>query len=154
MTRVFKRGELRTAILTALLGIEPANGYAIMQALADAIGGTWRPSPGAVYPAVLGLEDAGLILGTDDESGTRTYRLSDAGRREAAADDDVLTAVADRARAIEPTHTVGSLLDAFVAGVDQRGRRLNAAATRKVERLLDTTATRLATILQKETDDG
>jgi DNA-binding PadR family transcriptional regulator len=154
VTRVFRRGELRSAILNALARIEPANGYAIMQELAAAIGGAWRPSPGAIYPAILGLEDAGLILGTDDGAGMRTYRLSDAGRREAADDDDVLTAVADRARAAEPTHTVGSLLDAFAAGADQRGKRLGATAVRKVERLLDTTTTRLNTILEKETDDG
>jgi DNA-binding PadR family transcriptional regulator len=154
VTRVFKRGELRAAILTALLRIEPANGYAIMQELADAIGGAWRPSPGAVYPAILGLEDAGLVVGTDDGAGTTTYRLSEAGRREAAEDDDVLSTVADRARLAEPVHTVGSLLDAFAASADQRGRRLDAAAARKVERALEAATNRLAKILEKETDDG
>ena len=154
MTRVFRRGELRAAILNALAHIEPANGYAIMQELADAIGGAWKPSPGAIYPAILGLEDAGLIIGSDDGSGTKTYRLSEAGRLEATEDDDVLEAVADRARTAEPTHTVGSLLDAFAAGAHHRGRRLAAPAARKVERLLETTAGRLAKILEKETDDG
>jgi len=152
MTRVFRRGELRAAILMALSRIEPANGYAVMQELAGAIGGAWKPSPGAVYPAILGLEDAGLILGSDDGSGARTYRLSEAGRREALADDDVLETVADRARTTAPTHTVGSLLDAFAAGAEHRSRRLDPADARKVERLLDTTAGRLASILEETTD--
>jgi DNA-binding PadR family transcriptional regulator len=153
VTRVFRRGELRAAILTALARIEPANGYAIMQELAGAVGGAWRPSPGAVYPAILGLEDAGLIAGADDGAGTKIYRLSEAGRREALVEDDVLEMVADRARAATPTHTVGSLVDAFAARTPHRARRLDPTAARRVERLLDTTAGRLARILE-ETHDG
>ena len=154
MTRVFRRGELRTAILAALSGIEPANGYVIMQALADAVGGSWRPSPGAIYPAILGLEDAGLIAGTDDGEGGRLYSLTAAGKAELAAEGDPLTSVADRAKAIEPVHTVGSLLDTFTTGVPDRGRRLSPARVRELERLLETTTTRIAKIVEKETDHG
>jgi DNA-binding PadR family transcriptional regulator len=154
VTRVFRRGELRTAILAALAGIEPANGYGIMQALADAVGGSWRPSPGAIYPAILGLEDAGLIEGVDDGEGGRLYSLTAAGRAELAAEGDPLTSVADRAKAIEPTHTVGSLLEAFIAGVADRGRRLGPARVRELERVLDATTTRIAKIVEKEKDHG
>ncbi len=41
--------------------------------------GAWRPSPGAVYPALQQLADEGLIVG-DESGGRRTYRLTDAGR--------------------------------------------------------------------------
>jgi DNA-binding PadR family transcriptional regulator len=154
VTRVFRRGELRTAILAALAGIEPANGYAIMQALADAVGGSWRPSPGAIYPAILGLEDAGLLRGSDDGEGGRVYELTAAGKAALAADGDPLTSVADRARTVTPTHTVGSLLDAFAAGVADRSRRLSPTRARQLERLLDTTTDRIAKIVEKETEDG
>ena len=42
--------------------------------------GAWRPSPGAVYPALPQLADEGLIEG-EESGGRRTFQLTDAGRR-------------------------------------------------------------------------
>jgi DNA-binding PadR family transcriptional regulator len=76
-----RRGDIRNAIL-ALLAEEPRNGYQIMQELEQRSRGVWRPSPGAVYPALQLLEDEGLI--TADTSGSgRTFSLTDRGRKEA-----------------------------------------------------------------------
>jgi DNA-binding PadR family transcriptional regulator len=72
------RGDVRAAIL-ALLSEEPRNGYQIMSEIAERSGGAWRPSPGAVYPALSQLADEGLIAG-EEEDGRRTYSLTDAGR--------------------------------------------------------------------------
>lgn len=72
------RGDVRAAIL-ALLKEGPLNGYQIMSEIAERSGGAWRPSPGAVYPALSQLADEGLIVG-EDEDGRRTYSLTDAGR--------------------------------------------------------------------------
>lgn len=44
--------EARTALLHVLAGGGPANGYAIMQRLADHIGAGWRATPGAIWAAV------------------------------------------------------------------------------------------------------
>ena len=41
--------------------------------------GSWRPSPGAVYPALQLLADEGLIAG-EEAGGRRTFSLTDAGR--------------------------------------------------------------------------
>ena len=114
MTRVFRRGELKSAVLAALAMTGPANGYTIMQALADQVGGAWKPSPGAVYPALLGLEDAGLVAGRDQD-GARVYELTDAGRRAQEAEPDVIADVAARSRATPPRTTVGRLLDELAA---------------------------------------
>ncbi|MHB1009925.1 MAG: PadR family transcriptional regulator [Propionibacteriaceae bacterium] len=73
-----RRGDVRTAILQ-LLAEEPRNGYQIISALAERSGGAWRPSPGAVYPALNQLEDEGLIE-TFDNAGSRAFRLTGAGR--------------------------------------------------------------------------
>ncbi len=154
MTRLFARGELKTAILDALGGIEPANGYAIMQALAEAIGGSWRPSPGAIYPALLGLEDGGLIESSDDGSGSLLYRLTDAGRRARSEAEGALSAAADRARTAPTTTTLAALVDRFAASTPDRARKLGPKAEAAVTRLLDTTQTRIAAILDKETTDG
>ena len=67
MSRLFGRGELQAALLDAIGALGPSHGYAIMQTLAERVGNGWRPSPGAIYPALLGLEDAGLIEGRDGD---------------------------------------------------------------------------------------
>jgi DNA-binding PadR family transcriptional regulator len=73
-----KKGDVRAAIL-ALLTEGPFNGYQIIQEVDERSGGIWRPSPGAVYPALQQLADEGLIEGVE-ESGRKTFHLTDAGR--------------------------------------------------------------------------
>jgi len=73
------RGDVRAAIL-ALLREGPRNGYQIMSEIEERSGGAWRPSPGAVYPALQQLADEGLITG-DEAGGRRTFRLTEAGQR-------------------------------------------------------------------------
>lgn len=73
-----KRGDVRAAIL-ALLDEGPANGYQIIQEINERSGGSWKPSPGAVYPALQQLADEGLVVSEESE-GRRTFRLTDAGR--------------------------------------------------------------------------
>lgn len=58
------------------------NGYQIIQSLKDRSGGRWKPSPGAVYPALSQLEDEGLIEPFDYE-GRKAFRLTEQGRAEA-----------------------------------------------------------------------
>lgn len=43
-----------------LLADQPMHGYQLMQAMSERTNGTWRPSPGAVYPTIDQLEDEGL----------------------------------------------------------------------------------------------
>jgi DNA-binding PadR family transcriptional regulator len=72
------RGDVRAAIL-ALLREGPLNGYQIMSEIDERSGGAWRPSPGAVYPALSQLADEGLIEAAES-AGRRTFSLTDAGR--------------------------------------------------------------------------
>jgi DNA-binding PadR family transcriptional regulator len=73
-----RRGDVRAAIL-ALLAEEPRNGYQLIQEIDERSDGEWRPSPGAVYPALQQLTDEGLIE-AEEHDGRRTFRLSEAGR--------------------------------------------------------------------------
>jgi len=73
------RGDVRAAIL-ALLREGPRTGYQIMSEIEERSGGAWRPSPGAIYPALSQLADEGLITG-EESDGRRTYSLTEAGRR-------------------------------------------------------------------------
>lgn len=73
-----KRGDVRAATLS-LLTEKPLNGYQIMQELEQRSRGSWRPSPGAVYPALQQLEDEGLVC-AESSSGGRVYSLTESGR--------------------------------------------------------------------------
>lgn len=150
MTRLFRRGELQRAILVALGGIGRGNGYIVMQTLAERVGGTWQPSPGAVYPALLGLEDAGLVEGRDQD-GTRVYELTASGLRALATHTGVLDDVAARARATaEQGPTVGELLDRFAAERLGRAHRLGPAGAEATQGALDRCGAAIDRILDKE----
>ncbi len=77
-----RRGAVRAAVLV-LLAEEPRNGYTLMQEIEKRSEGTWRPSPGSMYPALALLEDEGLIKSTGSED-QRAFELTDAGRKAVA----------------------------------------------------------------------
>ena len=60
------------------------NGYQIIQALEERTGGVWRPSPGAIYPALAQLEDEGLITAAEID-GRKAFRITEAGQAEVDA---------------------------------------------------------------------
>jgi DNA-binding PadR family transcriptional regulator len=135
VTRIFGRGQLKLALLQVAAELGPANGYALMHALADRIGGGWQPSPGAIYPAPLALEDAGLLRGHDAD-GARHYAVTDAGRRTLVADPGVIEAVSDRAREVPaPPATVGSVLDRLASAAPRRDRPIGSAEVERLEAL-------------------
>ncbi|MCD2189789.1 PadR family transcriptional regulator [Actinomycetospora soli] len=72
------RGDVRLAIL-ALLREESRHGYQIIQEIAERSGGSWKPSPGSVYPTVSQLADEGLVH-TEKSEGRTLVHLTDAGR--------------------------------------------------------------------------
>ncbi|MEV0219874.1 PadR family transcriptional regulator [Streptomyces sp. NPDC050704] len=87
------RGDIRSAALT-LLAEQPANGYQIIQYIAERSHGSWRPSPGAVYPALQGLEQDGLAEQYEG-TGRKNYRLTEAGRAHVAEHREQLDALWD-----------------------------------------------------------
>jgi DNA-binding PadR family transcriptional regulator len=76
--RKARRGDVRAAALVLLEG-EPLNGYQLMQEIERRSDGAWRPSPGAVYPALQLLEDEGLVR-TREIDGRKLFELTNAGR--------------------------------------------------------------------------
>lgn len=91
MAPVFAHGQLRLYLLS-LLESGPKHGYELITALADRFGGTYRPSPGTVYPRLARLEEEGLIRRVDDGR-KGTYALTDAGLAELAARSGELAAL-------------------------------------------------------------
>ncbi|RQP10653.1 MAG: PadR family transcriptional regulator [Microbacteriaceae bacterium] len=83
------RGDIRSVILS-VLAESPSNGYGVIRTIAERTGGTWRPSPGSVYPTLQQLVDEELIEATGE--GRRTeYTLTDAGRAYVAEHGEELT---------------------------------------------------------------
>ena len=76
------RGDVRAAVL-ALLAERPMHGYQIIHEIEERSGGSWKPSPGSVYPTLQLLNDEGLIS-AEESNGRKTYALTEAGRAEAA----------------------------------------------------------------------
>jgi len=75
-----ERGEIRWLVLEALES-GPTHGYGIIQAITDRSKGTYKPSPGSIYPTLQLLEEMELVECTRD--GTRkVYALTDAGLAE------------------------------------------------------------------------
>ena len=76
------RGDVRTAVL-ALLAEKPMHGYQLIREIEERSGGSWKPSPGSVYPTLQLLADEGLIT-AEESNGRKTYSLTPEGK--AAAD--------------------------------------------------------------------
>jgi DNA-binding PadR family transcriptional regulator len=64
----------------ALLAEQPMHGYQIIQEIGQRSGGSWKPSPGSVYPTLQQLEDEGLVR-AQEQDGRRVYRLTEEGQR-------------------------------------------------------------------------
>ncbi len=77
--RMFEQGDLKYVILK-LLSEKPRHGYEIIKAMEEKMGGAYSPSPGAVYPTLQFLEDAGYARTTVDEGGRKIYEITAEGK--------------------------------------------------------------------------
>jgi DNA-binding PadR family transcriptional regulator len=72
------RGDVRAAVLL-LLAEGPKHGYQLIKLIEERSGGQWRPSPGAVYPALNLLQDEGLVAISSEGGGRRLAALTETG---------------------------------------------------------------------------
>jgi DNA-binding PadR family transcriptional regulator len=155
MGRIFRRGELKEAIVVVLGTLGEAHGYAIMGELAERVGGGWKPSPGAIYPALVALVETGHVR-TFEQEGVRMYALTETGRRaaEAAGSASRWASLTTRAERGDQRVAVGTLLDRFAAESSVR-RRLAAGDQRdEIEAILARASAEIQRVLAKGEDDG
>lgn len=88
--RKARRGDVRAAIL-AILAEGPHNGYQLIQEIGERSQGAWRPSPGAVYPALQQLADENLARPVGEGRKSR-YELTEAGQAYVADNADEVDA--------------------------------------------------------------
>ena len=82
------QGTLDLMVLRTLETLGPLHGYAIAARLDQVSGGALQLNMGTLYPALMRLEQRGLLRGrwgtTDTNRRARFYALTAAGRRELA----------------------------------------------------------------------
>lgn len=110
------RGDVRAAVLALLLE-KPMHGYQIIAEIGERSGGSWKPSPGSVYPTLQMLTDEGLLK-AEESGGRKTYSLTDEGRFAAEAEADKPA----------PWETSGSRESARGGGLPKAGLDLAQAA--------------------------
>jgi DNA-binding PadR family transcriptional regulator len=122
-----RRGDVRGAVLL-LLSEEPMHGYQLMQEMAARTDGAWRPSPGAIYPALSQLEDEGLVLVTR-EGGRKLASLTDEGK---AHVEEQRESIGDPFAELREAGDHGSLRNAMeqLAGAVHEVARTGSAAQR------------------------
>ena len=80
------QGTLDLMVLQTLEALGPQHGYAVAARLEQVSGGALQLNMGTLYPALMRLEQRGLLKGqwgvTDTNRKARFYALSAAGRRE------------------------------------------------------------------------
>ncbi|MBR9678993.1 MAG: PadR family transcriptional regulator [Nanoarchaeota archaeon] len=78
--KFLERGDIKFLILNAL-GKKSMHGYQIISDIEGDFQGLYTPSPGAVYPTLQMLEEAGLISMSEKES-KKVYSLTKNGKAE------------------------------------------------------------------------
>ena len=148
------RGDVRAAIL-ALLREGPRTGYQIMSDIEERSAGAWRPSPGAVYPALAQLADEGLIIG-EESGGRRSYGLTDAGREYVEQNPEMARGAWESQAQQEAWQLPGLFAEAarLGGGIMQMAHSGTPEQVRAAERLLEQTRRRLYQILADEADPG
>jgi DNA-binding PadR family transcriptional regulator len=146
------RGDVRAAIL-ALLREGPRNGYQIMSEIEERSAGAWRPSPGAVYPALQQLADEGLIE-AEESAGRRAFSLTDEGRRYVEENPDMARAAWESMAQDEPDEVPGLFVQAARLGgtIVQVAHAGTPEQVHAAEELLEQTRRRMYQILAE--DDG
>jgi DNA-binding PadR family transcriptional regulator len=76
--RVFRKGDFKYLILS-LIEKKPMHGYEIIRDLEEKFHGFYTPSPGAVYPTLQWLEEAGYVTSAAQD-GKKIYTITDEGR--------------------------------------------------------------------------
>jgi len=147
------RGDVRAAIL-ALLQEGPRTGYQIMSDIEERSGGAWRPSPGAVYPALAQLADEGLIVG-EESGGRRTFSLTQAGRDYVEQNPKMARGAWESRAQQEAWELPGLFAEAarLGAGIVQIAHAGTPGQVQDAERLLEETRRRLYRILADDDAD-
>lgn len=137
-----RRGDVKYLLLGALAK-RPMHGYDVMQDLEETYQGSYRPSPGSVYPTLQMLEDGGFVT-SQVIDGKRVYDITEAGRK-------LLEERGNVEEEAGPGAEWSELRDAaikFASAVQQGFRQFENPQTRqRIKKVLDDARREIYTIL-------
>jgi DNA-binding PadR family transcriptional regulator len=143
---VFAPGEL-PLVLLALCEEQPLKPYQLIEDLERLLGSGYRPSPGAIYPALQALVAEKLVAARKDGRAKR-YECTAAGRRLLEARRATVAQIEERTGArLRAEHDLRPLLDRFT----ERVMRVSGLADRHAVEHILTQAADAIENLQGET---
>jgi DNA-binding PadR family transcriptional regulator len=151
-----ERGGVKYLILDAVADA-PRHGYEIIQVIEERSKGSYRPSPGVVYPTLQLLDETGLVVGSEKD-GRKTYAITDAGRAELEANRETVRDFYEQQDGASWEAYADELSDfsrrlmGLVKTVHRAARhgRLNAKSVQKLRQVLDETIARVEDVLETE----
>jgi DNA-binding PadR family transcriptional regulator len=150
------RGVVRYLILDAIDG-EERHGYEIIQRIVERSGGTYKPSPGVVYPNLQMLEELGHAK-LEERDDRKVYRITPEGKKDLAEHRDEVTDFYENAGEASWEDFGDELRDLFgkvgrmfkTIGRAARRGRLTPTTMRKLRALLEETSERIEEILDPD----
>ena len=147
------RGVVRYLVLDAIAR-QPRHGYEIIQAIEERSAGTYRPSPGVVYPTLQMLEELGHAR-LEEKNERKVYAITADGRQDLAAHGDEVAEFYDEAgvgswddfadELRELTHRVAKIFKAI--GRSARRGRLTPSAMKRLRVVLDDAMAKIEDII-------
>lgn len=139
-TRAFDYGELRLLLL-AMIAKQASHGYELIHEVKARLGGTYKPSPGVIYPALTWLYDRGYTEIDLEKGGRKRYSITPEGNAFLRANKGVIDML--MARVVPKAH--GSSPQAIVEAMDHLKRALSLRV--KMEPVAEETLTRIGAII-------
>jgi len=138
-----------------LASLGEVHGYGILNELKERVGGGWKPSPGAIYPALVALVESGHVA-TAERDGSRLYSLTERGRKAAASAGSASrwSTLSDRAETRDPRISVGVLLDRFADESVLRRRLAGTEQRLVIESILERATVEIEQALTEGDGDG
>ena len=138
-----------------LASLGEVHGYGILNELKERVGGGWKPSPGAIYPALVALVESGHVA-TAERDGSRLYSLTERGRKAAASAGSASrwSTLSGRAETRDPRISVGVLLDRFADDSVLRRRLAGTEQRLVIESILERATVEIEQALTEGDGDG
>jgi DNA-binding PadR family transcriptional regulator len=148
-----ERGNVRYLVLDAIAA-QPRHGYEIIQHIEERSGGTYRPSPGVVYPTLQMLEELEHAR-VDERDGKKVYAITATGKKDLAEHQDDVADFYERSGEASWDDFADELQDLMkrvgrmfkTIGRAARRGRLTPTTMRKLRAALDEAIQRIEEIL-------
>jgi DNA-binding PadR family transcriptional regulator len=149
-----ERGNVRYLVLDAIAET-PRHGYEIMQVIEQKSGGSYRPSPGVIYPTLQLLEELGHVK-VSERDGKKTYAITAAGSRELEEHREDVAGFYEQSEDVwedygdalhDVMHRVRKLMHSF--GRAARRGRLTPSRIAKVRTILDDAVQKLEALFDE-----